>query len=65
MHIAESKFSNFVIEYLSELETEFENTLDCLSGAQMGLNHAKNGGNKSRGTLPLRIIFPKNGNPTL
>ena len=24
MHTAESKFSNFVIEYLGEIETEFE-----------------------------------------
>ena len=47
MHTAESKFSNFVIEYLSEIETKFENTLDCLSGAQIGLNHEKNGGRKT------------------
>ena len=33
---------NFVIEYLGEIETDFENTLACLSGAQMGLNHEKN-----------------------
>ena len=32
-----SNFSNFVIEYLGEIETEFENT----SGAQMGSNHEK------------------------
>ena len=41
MHTAESNFSNFVIEYLGEMETEFENTLACLSGAQIGLNHEK------------------------
>ena len=35
---------NFVIEYLSEIETELENSLAFLSGAQMGLNHEKNGG---------------------
>ena len=29
---------NFVIEYLDEIKTEFENTLACLAGAQMGLN---------------------------
>ena len=29
----ESIFSNFVIEYLGEIETEFKNTLACLSGA--------------------------------
>ena len=42
MHTAESLFSNFVIEYLGEIEIEFENTLACLSGAQMGSNHEKN-----------------------
>ena len=29
---------HFVIEYLGEIETEFEITLGCLSGAQMGSN---------------------------
>ena len=41
MHTAESNFSNFVIEYLGEIETEFENTLACLSGAQIGSNQEK------------------------
>ena len=41
MHTAESNISNFVIEYISEIETEFENTLACVSGAEMGLNHGK------------------------
>ena len=41
MPTAESKFSNFVIEYLGEIETKFENILVCLSGAQMGLKHGK------------------------
>ena len=41
MHIAESNFSNFVIEYFGEIETELETILACLSGAQMGLNHGK------------------------
>ena len=41
----------FVIEYLSEIGTEFENTLSCLSGAQIGLNHEKNRGQKSRDTF--------------
>ena len=36
MHTAESIFSSFMLEYLGEIETEFENTLPCLSGAQMG-----------------------------
>ena len=42
LHTAKSIFSNFVIEYLGEIETEFENILACLSGAQMGSNHEKN-----------------------
>ena len=50
LHTAESIFSNFVIEYLGEIETEFENTLACLSGAQMSSNHEKTGGRKSRDT---------------
>ena len=50
MHTAELNFSNFVIEYLGEIEAEFENTLDCLSGAQMGSDHENR---KSRDTLPL------------
>ena len=53
MHTAESKCLNFVIEYLGEIKTEFENTLPCLSGAQMGSNHEQNRGRKSRDTLPL------------
>ena len=52
-------FSNFVIEYLGEIETEFENTLACLSGAQMGSNHEKTGGRKSRDTLPLNYVRKK------
>ena len=40
-------------EYLSKIETKFENTSPCLSGAQLGSNHEKNGGQKSRVTLPL------------
>ena len=30
-----------MIDYLSEIETEFENTLACLSRAQIGSNHDK------------------------
>ena len=41
MHTAESNISNFVIEYLGEIEAELENTLPCLSEARMGLNHGK------------------------
>ena len=61
MHTAEldsavrfTRWSFLKFEYLGEIETEFENTLACLSGAQMGLNHEKTGGQKSRDTLPLR-----------
>ena len=44
------------LKYLGEIETEFENTLACLSGAQMGSNHAKKtGGRKFRDTLPLKV----------
>ena len=46
-------FLNFVIEYFGEIETEFENTEACLSGAWMNSFHDKNGGRKSRDTLPL------------
>ena len=41
MHTAESTFSNYVIEYLDEIETEFENTWPCFSGAQMGSDYRK------------------------
>ena len=30
-----------MIEYLGEIETKYENTLACLSGAQMGSNYEK------------------------
>ena len=39
-----------------EIETEFENTLAFISGAQLGLNHEKNGGEKSSDTLPLKGV---------
>ena len=54
MHTTKSNFWNFVIEYFGEIKKEFENTLACLSGAQMGSNHAKKRGRKSRDTLHLR-----------
>ena len=56
MHTAELIFSNFVIKYLGEIETEFENTSACLSGAQMGSNHEKTGVQKSCDTLPLSNV---------
>ena len=50
--------SNFVIEYLSKIETEFKNTLACLSGAQMGSNHEKNWRSKIWWHTPFkRYIF--------
>ena len=58
LHIAEivsAVWDNFMIEYLGEIETELENNLACLSGTQMGSNHERNGGRKSRDTLPLRM----------
>ena len=39
MNTAESKFSNLVIDFLGEIETEFENTDAYLPGAWMGSNH--------------------------
>ena len=54
--ISQGKFTlwtDITPPYLGEIKTEFENTLACLSGAQMGSNHEKNGGRKSRDTLPL------------
>ena len=42
--------NNVLIEHLGEIETEFENTFGCLSGAQMGSNHEINWGRKSRDT---------------
>ena len=41
------------IRKLGEIEKEFENILDCLSGIQMGSNHEKNRGIQSCDTLPL------------
>ena len=40
---------------ICEIETEFENTLACLSGAWVGSNHEKNRGKKSCDTLPLKF----------
>ena len=40
-------------EYLGEIEKEFENDLAFSAGAQMGSNHEKNIGRKSRDTLRL------------
>ena len=55
MHTTESIFSNFVMEYFGEIETEFEHTLACLSLAWMGSNHEKNGGNKISWHTPFNI----------
>ena len=57
MHTTESNFLNFEIEYLGEIETEFENILAFLSGAQMGGIMTKTGGQKSRDTLPLNTFI--------
>ena len=49
----------FKIEYFSEITTEIEFSLACLSGSQMGLNNEKYRGRKSSETLPLRNILKK------
>ena len=49
---------SYEFKYLGEIETQFENTLRCLSGSQMGSNHEKNRGRKSRDTLPLSCKGP-------
>ena len=54
MHTAESNFSNFVIEYLGEIETESK-ILFC-PVYQGPWNHGKNRGRTSRDTLPLKIF---------
>ena len=56
MHTTESNFSNFVIEYLGEIETEFENTSACLSGAQMGSNHEKKWRSKILWHTPFKVM---------
>ena len=63
MHTAELNFSIFVIEYFGEIETEFEKTVACLSGVQMGLNHENTRGRKSRDTLPLSDFISKRNLP--
>ena len=45
-----------MIEYFGEMKTEFENTLGCLPGAQMGSNHEQNRGLKTRDTLPFNCL---------
>ena len=59
MHTAESNFSNFVIEYLGEIEKEFKNTLACLLGAQMGSNHAKKWRSKISWHTPFKKFVSK------
>ena len=54
MHTGESNFSMFMIEYLGEIETEFENTLARLSGAQMGSNREKNWRSKISWHTPFK-----------
>ena len=49
-------FSILKFEYLSEIETELENTLACLSGAQMGSNDEKNWGSKISLDCPFKHI---------
>ena len=56
MHTAESNFSNFVIEYLGKIETEFVNTLACLPGAQMGSSNEKNWRSKISWHTPFNTL---------
>ena len=44
-------------EYLGENETKNENILTRWSVTQAGSNYEKNGGPKSRWTVPLTIIY--------
>ena len=44
----------FLFEYLGKIETEFENTLGCLSGAQMGSNDEKNRRSKNLWHTPFK-----------
>ena len=61
MHTVKSNFSNFVIEYLGvmeylgKIETEFENTLASLSGAQKGSTHEKNWRSKILWHTPFKF----------
>ena len=57
MHTKKSQLSNFKIEYLCEIENQFENCLGFTirqGPAQMGLNHKKLGVNNI-GALPLKV----------
>ena len=49
----ETHHKAFEVEYLCEMETEFENTLACLSGTQMGSNHGKKWRSKISRHTPL------------
>ena len=53
--LGESVFSTLKYEYLGENETKNENILTRWSDTQAGSNFEKNGGPKSRWTVPLRI----------
>ena len=55
LHTAELNFSNFVIDYLGEIDTQFENTLACLSGAQRGSNQEKNWRSKISRHTPFKL----------
>ena len=46
---------NFVIKYLDEIQTEFENYSSLFIGGPDGFESWKNRGRKSRDTLPLSI----------
>ena len=55
MHTVDPNFSNFVIEYLNEIEKELENTLACFSGAQMGSYQARQWRSKISWRNPFKV----------
>ena len=48
---------NLSLAWRGKIEKEFENILACLSGAQMGSNHEKSKGQKSRELLLLTFYY--------
>ncbi len=57
---ADSRIFTFEYEYLREFETEFENILECESGAHLGSIYEQNSGQKPRATVPLNVLSYEN-----
>ena len=51
-----SELSNFMIKYLGEIETVFDNALACLSEAQMGMKIKTEVGNLFTHTLLKQAV---------